>query len=231
MASTQGRQGLMRQLARWHIWLGWLVGVPILMWTLTGLFMVAKPIDEVRGTKLRVDMAPQPLDLSGNGPQGGPIREMRSFMQRGRAVTLVTRMDGSVQRYDLATGQAIAPLGASEARAMVAREIVGGSAVDRATLFEADEVPFDFRRPMPVWQITLSDGTHVYVGRETGEIEAVRTRWWRVFDVMWGLHIMDLEAREDTSHPVLILFAALASFGALLGCILMFRRRQARLAA
>ena len=45
-----GQQRAMKRLAKLHIWLGWLVGVPILMWTITGLVMVAKPIEEVRGT-------------------------------------------------------------------------------------------------------------------------------------------------------------------------------------
>ena len=94
--------------------------------------------------------------------------------------------------------------------------------------FDADDVPFDFRRPMPVWQVALADGTHVYVGTETGRIEAVRTQWWRTFDFVWGLHIMDLQTREDTSHPILILFATLSVIGALFGCILMFRRRKTR---
>lgn len=97
--------------------------------------------------------------------------------------------------------------------------------------FDAENVPFDFRRPMPVWQVALEDGTHVYVGTETGRIEAVRTEWWRTFDFVWGLHIMDLETREDTSHPILILFAFLSVIGALLGCMLMFRRRKARVVA
>ena len=89
-------------------------------------------------------------------------------------------------------------------------------------------MPFDFRRPLPVWQVALADGTHIYVGRDTGEIEAVRTRWWRIFDFMWGLHIMDLQEREDTSHPILILFTALALIGTLMGTMLLFRRRKAR---
>lgn len=222
---------LMQRFARWHIWLGWLVGVPILMWTVTGLFMVARPIDEVRGTTLRIEAEPEPLVLPGAAPGEGPVKEMRAFMQRGRAVSLVTLMDGSVQRYDLATGQPIADVSAAEARALAGQAIRGGDKVAKVTRFEAEEVPFDFRRPMPVWQVTLTDGTHVYIGQQTGEIEAVRTRWWRAFDLMWGLHIMDLQDREDTSHPILILFAALSVIGALLGCVLMFRRRKARIAA
>jgi hypothetical protein len=96
-------------------------------------------------------------------------------------------------------------------------------------LFNTNNVPFDFRRPLPVWQIALENGAHVYVGRDSGAIEAVRTRWWRWFDIMWGLHIMDLSEREDTSHPILIVFAALALLGSLFGSVLMFRRRKARI--
>lgn len=225
------RQNLMRRFARWHVWLGWLVGVPILMWTVTGLFMVARPIDEVRGTTLRIESEPQALALPGAASADGPVREMRAFMQRGRAVSLVTLMDGSQRRYDLATGQPIAGVSAAEARDLAGQAIRGGDKVARVTRFEADEVPFDFRKPMPVWQVALEDGTHVYIGQQTGEIEAVRTRWWRAFDVMWGLHIMDLETREDTSHPILILFAALSMIGALMGCVLMFRRRKGRVQA
>lgn len=58
---------------------------------------------------------------------------------------------------------------------------------------------------------------------------ALRTPQWRLYDVMWGLHIMDLQTREDSHHPILLLFAALAAVSALLGCVLLFRRRKARL--
>ena len=105
---------------------------------------------------------------------------------------------------------------------------MAGDKVERVTLFPAERTPFDFRQPLAVWQVRLADGTNVYVGRDTGEIEAVRTRWWRAFDFAWGLHIMDLSEREDTSHPLLIGFAALSLIGALSGCVLMFRRRRAR---
>lgn len=220
----------MLRLAKWHIWLGWLVGVPILMWLVTGLFMVARPIDEVRGNHLRKDIAEQPLVLPGSAlaSRDFPLKEMRAVMQGGRPIAILTAMDGTVRRVDMASGAPVPPLDAAAARRMVGERIVGGDRVAAVRLFAANEVPFDFRRPMPVWQVALRDGTHVYVGRDTGEIEAVRTRWWRAFDFMWGLHIMDLQTREDTSHPILILFAILGTIGALIGCVLMFRRRKAR---
>ena len=225
---------LMQRLAKWHIWLGWLVGVPIVLWIATGLFMTLKPLPEVRGEHLRLETeAPVPLILEGSAiaDETAQLKEMRVTMQDGRAVAILTTLDGITTRVDFASGEPIPALGAEDARALVAKSITGGDAVESVQLFEANEVPFDFRHPVPVWRVALEDGTYVYVGRDTGRIEAVRTRWWRWFDFAWGLHIMDLSTREDNSHPVLIGFAALSLVGALFGCILMFRRRKARVEA
>jgi len=230
MARGMASQSLMRTLAKWHVWLGWLVGVPIVMWLATGLLMVSRPIEEVRGEHLRREIPPAPLALPGSAlaAPDAKLKEMRVTMQGGRAVAILTTLDGQVRRVDFATGAALPPLDAAAARALAAQRIIGGAAAERVTLFPADRTPFDFRRPLSVWQVALSDGTNIYIGRDTGEIEAVRTRWWRAFDIAWGLHIMDLSEREDTSHPLLIIFAALSLSGAVIGCVLMFRRRRAR---
>ncbi|MCH2486547.1 MAG: PepSY domain-containing protein [Erythrobacter sp.] len=229
----------MRRLAKWHVWLGWLIGVPLVMWTLTGLVMVARPIETVRGEHLRADMSavdtalpsgvalPAALDLSGRD-----VERIEIASPDGVPLVWATRSNGSVQRYDARTGRALPRLSMREAQgiAIAGTDIPGQDTAPppRATFFEADAVPIDFRRPLPVWQVAMADGTHVYVGADTAQIEAVRTRWWRLFDVMWGLHIMDLDTREDTSHPILIGFAALALIGSLMGCVLLFRRRRAR---
>ncbi|WP_421992031.1 PepSY domain-containing protein [Qipengyuania sp.] len=228
-----GNQRVMQRFARWHIWLGWLVGFPILMWTVTGLVMVAKPIEEVRGNHLRMDVPeralPADTEIAVSLPAEStrPVRSVTTQVERGETITRIAYMDGTTERFR-PDGSPMGPLSEVEARLIVAEGIVGGEAVTGTARFDADDVPFDFRRPMPVWQVALADGTHVYVGTETGRIEAVRTQWWRTFDFVWGLHIMDLQTREDTSHPVLILFAILSVIGALFGCILMFRRRKTR---
>ncbi|WP_234030148.1 PepSY domain-containing protein [Erythrobacter mangrovi] len=224
---------MMRKFAKWHIWLGWLVGVPVLMWTVSGLVMVARPIETVRGTDLRKELPEQALPADTNIavslPSGTtrPVRAVTTQVERGETVTRIAYMDGTAERFR-ADGSKMGPLTDVEARLIVAEAISGGDKVADVKRFPADAVPFDFRREMPVWQVMLADGTNVYVGIESGQIEAVRTRWWRFYDFMWGLHIMDLQTREDTHHPILIAFAALSMFGALLGCILMFRRRKAR---
>ncbi|ANY19827.1 hypothetical protein A6F68_01310 [Tsuneonella dongtanensis] len=227
----------MQRYARWHIWLGWLVAIPMVLWTVSGLIMVAKPIEEVRGSDLRIEPDERPA-LKGNPRpipfllDGSPqVVELRSFVQRGRAVTLATAPDGRVSRYDAETGEAIPSLDEQEAREAIAASIKGGDKIAAMRSFEPNEVPFDFRRPSPVWQATLKDGTRVYINRDSGEIEAVRTRWWRFYDFMWGLHIMDTETREQPHNPLTIGFGSLALLGSLLGTILLFRRRKARVKA
>ena len=201
------------------------------MWTVTGLIMVIKPIEEVRGNHLRKEVperalpADMQIAVSLPAETTRPVRSVTTQVERGETITRILYMDGTSARFR-PDGSAMGPLSEVEARLIVAEQIVGGDKVANTARFDADSVPFDFRRELPVWQVALADGTHVYVGTETGNIEAVRTAWWRTFDFVWGLHIMDLKTREDTSHPVLILFAILSVVGALLGCALMFRRRK-----
>lgn len=226
--ALQGK--IMRHFARWHIWLGWAVAIPLLLWTISGLLMVARPIEVVRGTDRYVDHPAQPIRVKLDaGTSETALRDGRLLNQRGRSILLATYTDGSVARIDLASNNTrLPPVDEAEARRAVAYAIKGGDRVSTVRLFPANAVPFDFRKAMPVWQVTLEDETHIYVGRDTGEIEGVRTRWWRAFDFMWGLHIMDPVEREDTSHPLLIVSAVLALVSVLLGVALLFRRRKAR---
>lgn len=225
-----------RLVGRWHIWLGWLTGVPLLLWTLSGLVMVAKPIDEVRGAHLRRDVAPTAL-AAGTAiavrlpaDPARPVVGVTTRMEGGRAVTRLTFLDHSVERFD-ATGRILGPLSEAEARRLVATRIVGGDRVTTVRLTDPANPPIDFRQPIAAWRVELADGTYVYVGRDSGDIAAVRTRWWRIFDVFWGLHIMDLQSREDTHHPILVVSAVLALIGTLLGLTLLFRRRRPKLRA
>jgi len=224
------RASMMKRFAKWHVWLGWLVGVPVVIWTASGLFMVVKPIEEVRGEHLRIEQPEQALVLEDStlATEGAGIKQMQVSMQGDRAIAVLTTLEGLIYRVDAVSGERLPPLSAADARDIVAQGIVGGEEVSSVTAFEPDDVPFDFRRPVAVWQVKLEDGTNIYVGQHTGKIEAVRTRWWRGFDLAWGFHIMDLRTREDTSHPILIIFAALSLIGAIMGCTLMFRRRKAR---
>lgn len=121
---------LRRSLFRFHVWLGWLVGVPLLLWTISGLVMVVRPIETVRSADLKIDGPTLPLPGYNPAPVLNEmdveptVKEIRTFVQRGRPITLVTRLDGSATRFDAARGWAIPALDEQEAREVVAKGIV-----------------------------------------------------------------------------------------------------------
>ena len=219
----------MLRFARWHIWLGWLVGFPILMWTITGLVMIVRPIEDVRGDELQKQAPAIELGRYALPDFDEAINEVRLVQQPSGPVWVVTTSDGGHYRYDARSGAVLPPVIASEARELSEWFYAGDAMLETVDYIPADEVPLELRRPLNAWRLHYSDGTNLYLEAATGELLAVRTGWWRVYDFAWGLHIMDLQTREDSHHPVIVVFAVLSTFGALLGCILLFRRRKAKI--
>ena len=99
------RPRIMQRISRWHIWLGWLVGLPVLMWTVTGLVMVAKPIEEVRGNHLRKQVPERALPADTEIPVSlpaestRPVRAVTTQVERGETITRIAYMDGTSARY------------------------------------------------------------------------------------------------------------------------------------
>jgi hypothetical protein len=192
--------------------------------------MVARPIEEVRGEHLRAPHAAvDPAGIAFPETIGEPIHEARLVQQPGGPAWLVNSAEGARWRYSARTGKAMPPVVRREAQAIANAAYAGEARLEALTYFPAGEAPAEARTDGAAWRARFADDTHVYLDDATGEVLALRTPQWRLYDTMWGLHIMDLQTREDTHHPILVIFAALASVGALLGCILLFRRRRARI--
>lgn len=226
--------GAMRsRLRRWHVWLGWLVAVPFLFWTVSGLVMVAKPIEEVRGEDL---IAPaQPVKVSGSlvAPQLMG-REIMSLALKPRADGPRWEIDfgdGEKRLADPTTGRLLSRLGAADAVKELMARYTGTARVAGVSRINADSPPLELRRAMDGWVVQMTDGAHFYLDGGSGEIIARRTSWWRIYDFMWGLHIMDLQGREDTHNPWVVSFGALSLGMVLLALILLpltIRRKNGR---
>ena len=217
-----------QKFARWHIWLGWSVAVPMLLWLASGLFMSAVPIEEVRGGSLRAE------DPAIDGAAlifprlTGPVAKVALVSQAGVPTWIVAGADQQPRRYAARDGAPLGEVYEAEARRIATAAFAGKAPLAQFRRFSADAPPLDLRRPRPSWQATYADGTHIYVDAASGEVLALRTRFWRAYDLMWGIHIMDLQTREDTSNPFLWVFGGLALLSALFGTVLLFRRRKVK---
>jgi hypothetical protein len=217
---------LMQRFARWHIWLGWLAAIPLVLWTLSGLFMTLRPIEEVRGSNLRAEVPPLDTAKLVMPSLLQPARKLTLVNEGGRPVW-VAGLDGqSTARFSATDGKPLGPVGVIEARYLAETALAGDARVTAIRRFAADQAPLELRRERPSWRAQFADGTHVYIDAETGEVLAVRTSYWRTYDFMWGLHIMDPMGRENTSHFLLWLFGAVALVTSLIGTTLLFRRRR-----
>lgn len=219
----------MQTFARWHIWLGWAVAIPFLLWTISGLFMVVKPIEEVRGDHLRaetraIDAAALTLPTFYK-----PVQSVTLTAQPDGPVWIVTEEGGGKYRYSAETGAAVPPVIEEEAKRLAESTYTGEGILEQITYFPAGSAPNDFGRNLAAWQAHYSDGTNLYVSDATGEVLALRTDWWRAYDFMWGLHIMDPQTRDDPHNPLLIGFSILGILTAILGSALLFRRRKAKM--
>lgn len=192
--------------------------------------MVLVPIEQIRGTHLRAEMPPLEAGLNTVAPamKARAVKTLSLEQQPSGPVWLISYADGGVRRGDPATGALLPAVGAVEARSLASGYYAGEAKIIGVKHFAADKSPFDLRRERPSWQASLDDGTRLYIAADSGSLLAVRTDRWRVFDFMWGLHILDPQTREDTSHPLLIGFAALSLIGVLLAFFMQIWRQLRR---
>jgi len=200
------------RLRRWHVWLGWLVGLPMLFWTVSGLVMVAKPIEQVRGE----DLIAAPPTISMNEPlvapqlAGLPVRSIALKPHANGPRWEIDFANGDKRLADPTTGRILPPLGAADAARELTTRYTGTAKIVETSRVDANPPPLELRKAMNGWRIRMSDDTHFYVDGGSGEIIAKRTAWWRFYDFMWGLHIMDLQGREDSNNPWVVSFAILS---------------------
>jgi uncharacterized membrane protein YkoI len=232
-----------RVLGQAHLWLSLLVGAQVLVWIATGLFFTLNLIETVRGDHLRDRTSVETIDWRGVAvaPEvaaaavGGGATDMRLSEIAGRPVWTVQSADGRRAMVDARTGAVSRTLSEADARTIAAGVWKGRGVAGKATFFL--KPPKEAGGENPVWRVDFTgpDRASIHVDAATGQVRNVRTPLWRVYDFLWGLHIMDWRERENFHHPILWAFAvgglALALAGAGLSVSRvrqMLGRRRAR---
>lgn len=234
MATVVARRFPVRLFHKIHLWIGLFVGIQLLLWTASGLFMTSNAIEDVRGTTLRRAVAP--VNLRKLGPVLPvstvlpPEAALNSVIERAELTQVLGR-----PAYRLGAGDRNWLVDAKTGRDWVI-DIDDALAIARQQLRlvepltavpVSDPPPLELRRPGGAWMVGDADDTHVYIGK-AGEVLAVRTSLWRWFDIAWGLHILDPVEREDTHHPFLIFSAALSLVSVVSGFVLLWVRFRPR---
>ena len=85
-------------------------------------------------------------------------------------------------------------------------------------------------RNLPLYKVVSvsNEGKEINVYQDpfTGEIVAIRSAQWRIWDLMWGLHIMDWVDRDNIDNFLLKVFSFLALLTSISGITLFFIKDQ-----
>ncbi len=187
-------------LRRTHKIIGLVAGLLLLSWTASGLFFSLFPITEIRGEHLRREAAFAPLIGAGfNTERLDELFTRDALMPQ--SVTLRPFLDGPIYEvktstgyaaFDAQSGDRITPLGEDMARRLALANWAGDGDIIAAELVEYP--PREAGSASPLWRIQFkgADSATFWVDPDRAVVKSVRTTKWRIFDVLWRFHILDI---------------------------------------
>jgi len=217
-------------LRKLHKWVGLIVGLQLVLWSVSGLMFAWLDHHSVSGEALQASPAPPLL------PAGQPLSEPAEWVGQHSGQTLheirlqaigdkwvyrVAHADGAELRR-AADGSPYA-IDAGTAGALARSHYAGHGPLRKVTYVPGPTL--ETRKFGATWKAEFADeaGTAVYVEADSGAFAALRTDTWRVFDFFWMLHTMDYAGRDNFNNPLVILIGTAGLWIALTGLLLVFR--------
>ena len=200
-----------------HKWLGLFVGLQVVIWSLTGVYMTAVHIDIIHGDHLIRPAPARTADISGLlDPLAVAAANKASAVQLAwvrNQPAYVVAGDLGEKLVDARSGAPLAPPSEAEIRGIAKTTYTGREAILSAALIT--QIPGEIRgRKPPLWRVEFDHWNKptLYLSPTTGELVTRRHELWRVFDFVWMLHIMDYQTRDNVNNTLLRVF----TWGALL---------------
>lgn len=223
-----GQGTLTAKLRRSHRLLAIFIGVQLLIWMISGCYMVLMNIDFIRGNQLveqpTRSLAVQNINLN-------PMQIAQRYPHSENITLYITALG---PRYKLQQANTLLAISAQDGSLLpaltqqqaetIAKDAYQGQHPWRSSILFQQQAPTELSpRWLPAWQINFGSDS-LYVSAITAEVVTKRHDYWRLFDVMWMLHIMDYQERENIHNWLLTLASSLALLMALSGLWLIYVR-------
>ena len=204
-----------------HKYLSLVISIQLLLWTISGIYFAFNKIELVRGEQYLIEHKVSKLDL----------KEVESSFS-GKNVNFVRRLDEWIIKVETDSGFSYTDLqgqNLDELNEEEVREVVRQSTnliPLMAQRIDKPEIRAEFRgRNLPIFKVATSttDNINVYVDAFTGEVTAIRSDSWRIWDFLWGAHIIDYSERENINNFLIKILSILALISSLSGIVLFFK--------
>ena len=214
------RKTLLR-IRKTHRYLGLIIGIQFLAWTLSGLYFSWTDLDEIHGDQFfKIDPKAKsysnllPLDSIAEG-----IEEINLVSIKAEPYYWINNSN----LYHAQTGQLKQQLTEDEAIAVAQKHLISGLEIEKIELIEETGPHHEFReRPLPAYAIHFKhpDLLVAYVDASSGIFQRVRHQSWRWFDFLWMTHTMDYQGRDDFNNILLRIFSLFGVFTVMSGFLL-----------
>ena len=192
-----------------HRYLSIFVSIQLLLWTISGIYFAYNKIELVRGEQYRL-----PVDV-----------EYRIFDRLG--VSIIEKNDNGDKTYKTyPDGTKVEPLTKDEAL-LIASKKTSLNPTDVILINETYKGA-EFRgRDLPIFKVQTDteDNINIYINPLTGDISAIRSDSWRLWDLFWALHIMDYQDRDNINNLLLKILSILALMTSISGIVLFFIKK------
>ena len=206
-----------------HKYLSFLISIQLFLWTVSGIYFAFNKIENVRGEQYReesnfnVDFSKLNFEIDG-------AQNIRVTDRMDQEILVVDGIYG--REYLDFDGKDVEQLNAEEAKTLSAKHT--SLIPESVELVTENIVGSEFRgRALPIYRVKsvndVGEGINVYLNVYTGEVEAVRSVQWQIWDLMWGFHIMDWETRDDIDNLLLKIFSILALISSITGVLLFLK--------
>ena len=203
-----------------HKYLSLIISIQLLLWTISGIYFAFNKIELVRGEQYIIKDKPSSIEIN-NLNISSNVKNIEIFKRLNQWV-VKAEMDAGFKYQDL-LGNEVYELSPNEAIEVVKLKTIL-SPIDAIKINESSSRS-EFRgRSLPIYKIKTdsSDDTNVYVDVMSGKIVAIRSDSWRVWDFLWGAHIIDYKERDNINNILLKIFSVLALFSSLSVIALFF---------
>ena len=232
---------------RIHRWLGWLVGVQVLIWVAGGMVFSLLPFqswvkggDTVKPPKLvmPVDWVERVAPALRAAAQVGQVSAIAAVVTPQGPALRLSYVGGKDPVIVPADGSAWTPPDETALRRFAASLYQGGAVVTEvkrlASVPRRLGIVAETGGRGDLWRLRFDDAlaTRIYLNGRTGEFVTSRNEAWVWYDFFWRLHIMDYADGEDFNGTLLRVAAVLAGGLVIAGAVLavLAARRRWRVA-
>ena len=183
-----------------HKYLSFFISIQLLLWTISGIYFAFNKIENVRGEQYRLQ---SPSNYSFKNIEFEIPEATSAVVKKRLDKTIIAASTKAGMRYFDEAGDPLKKISSDEAKQIVAKNtLLNPIAVEE---INESKKGSEYRgRQLPIYKVITRNvndkEVNAYLNIFSGDIVAIRSAQWRIWDLMWGFHIMDWQERDNIDN-------------------------------